>query len=56
MTAVKQRLSMQVCGRDLHVSNADRVIFEATERSGALTKLDIVNYYLAVGDGIMRAL
>src|SRR3989440_9474744 len=43
-------------GRDLRVSNPDRVIFPATERSGAVTKLDIVNYYLAVGDGIMRAL
>jgi DNA ligase D len=43
-------------GRDLRVSNPDRVIFPATERSRALTKLDIVEYYLAVGEGIMRAL
>jgi DNA ligase D len=43
-------------GRDLRVSSADRVIFPPTERSGAVTKLDVVNYYLAVGDGIMRAL
>jgi DNA ligase D len=43
-------------GRDLRVSNPDRVIFPPTERSEALTKLDIVNYYLAVDDGIMRAL
>jgi DNA ligase D len=43
-------------GRDLRVSNSDRVIFPATERSGPVTKLDIVNYYLAVDDGIMRAL
>src|SRR5438034_9530414 len=43
-------------GRELRVSNPDRVIFPATTRSRALTKLDIVNYYLAVGDGIMRAL
>src|SRR5918912_1760670 len=43
-------------GRELRVSSADRVIFPATERSGPLTKLDIVKYYLAVGDGIMRAL
>ena len=43
-------------GRELRVSNPDRVIFPATERSGAVTKLDIVNYYLAVDDGIMRAL
>ena len=43
-------------GRDLRVSNPDRVIFPMTERSSAVTKLEIVNYYLAVGDGIMRAL
>jgi DNA ligase D len=43
-------------GRDLRVSNPDRVIFPATERSDPVTKLDIVNYYLAVGDGIVRAL
>ena len=43
-------------GRDLRVSNPDRVIFPATERSGEVTKLDVVEYYLAVGDGILRAL
>ena len=43
-------------GRDLRVSNPDRVIFPPTERTGPVTKLDIVNYYLAVQDGIMRAL
>jgi len=43
-------------GRDLRVSNPDRVIFPATDRTAPVTKLDIVSYYLAVGDGIMRAL
>jgi DNA ligase D len=43
-------------GRDLRVSNPNRVIFPRTERSRPITKLDVVNYYLAVGDGIMRAL
>jgi DNA ligase D-like protein (predicted polymerase) len=42
-------------GRSLRVSNPDRVIFPATERTAAVTKLDIVNYYLAVEDGVMRA-
>src|SRR6476619_1976815 len=42
--------------RDLRVSNPDRVIFPGTRRSGAVTKLDVVNYYLAVEDGILRAL
>ena len=43
-------------GRDLRVTNPDRVIFPATERTAEVTKLDIVDYYLAVQDGIMRAL
>ena len=43
-------------GRELRVSSPDRVIFPATQRTPAITKLDIVEYYLAVGDGIMRAL
>ena len=47
---------MDAGGRELRVSNPDRVIFPPTERSTAVTKRDLVNYYLAVGDGIMRAL
>src|SRR3954451_22841318 len=43
-------------GREVRVSSADRVIFAATDRTPALTKLDIVSYYVAVEDGIMRAL
>ena len=43
-------------GRDLRVTSADRVIFEATERTPEITKLDVVEYYLSVEDGIMRAL
>jgi len=48
--------SVDAGGREVRVSSPDRVIFPATERSPQLTKLDIVEYYLAVGDGIMRAL
>ena len=43
-------------GRELRVSSADRVIFPATERTAEITKLQVVEYYLAVEDGIMRAL
>ena len=43
-------------GRDLRVSNPGRVIFPSTERSAEVTKLDVVEYYVAVEDGIMRAL
>ena len=40
----------------MRVSSPDRVIFPATERTGEVTKLQIAEYYVAVGDGIMRAL
>jgi DNA ligase D len=43
-------------GREVRVSSPDRVIFPPTERTRAITKLDIVEYYVAVDDGIMRAL
>ncbi len=43
-------------GRAVRVSNPDRVIFPATGRTPAITKLQIVEYYVAVGPGIMRAL
>jgi DNA ligase D len=43
-------------GRALRVSNPDREIFPATERTKPITKLQVVEYYLAVEDGIMRAL
>lgn len=40
----------------LRVSNPDRVIFPETDHTRAVTKLDVVQYYLSVGDGILRAL
>ncbi len=43
-------------GRELRVSSFDRVIFPATGATPEISKLEIVEYYLAVEDGIMRAL
>src|SRR5919206_865799 len=54
--AAKGEVFVDAGGRDLRVSSPDRVIFPATERTAEVTKLDIVQYYLAVEDGIMRAL
>src|SRR3954447_21168351 len=48
--------TVEAGGRELRVSNPDRVIFPATEHTAVVTKLDVVRYYLAVADGIMRAL
>src|ERR1700754_4910512 len=54
--APKESTTIDAGGRELRVSSSDRVIFPATERTAAVTKLDIVEYYLSVEDGIMRAL
>ncbi len=45
-------VEVEVGDRSVRVSNPDRVYFPARGE----TKLDLVNYYLAVGDGIVRAL
>ncbi|GEK23583.1 non-homologous end-joining DNA ligase [Cellulomonas xylanilytica] len=45
-------VELEVGSRTVRLSNPDRVYFPA---SGA-TKLDLATYYLAVGDGIVRAL
>jgi DNA ligase D len=54
--ASSEATTVEAGGREVRVSSADRVIFPATERTGEVTKLDVVKYYLSVGDGIMRAL
>ena len=52
MAAKSPAVELDVDGRTVRVSNPDRVYFPAT---GA-TKLDLVEYYLAVGPGIVNAL
>src|ERR687895_1009088 len=54
--AKSEHVIVDAGGRDLRVTSPDRVIFPATDRSAAVMKLGIVEYYLAVSDGIMRAL
>src|SRR3954453_23092094 len=43
-------------GRAVRVSSPDRGIYEATDRTPEVTKLQVVEYYVSVGEGIMRAL
>ncbi|HWF73757.1 MAG TPA: DNA polymerase domain-containing protein [Solirubrobacteraceae bacterium] len=54
--AAPEAVTVDAGGRELRVSNPERVIFPDTERTAPVTKLDIVEYYLAVEPGIMRAL
>jgi len=50
--AASDAIEIEVGGRTVRISNPDRVYFSARGE----TKLDLVNYYLSVGDGIVRAL
>ncbi len=43
-------------GVAVRVSSPDRVVFEATDDTPEFTKLQVVEYFVAVDDGIMRAL
>ena len=52
MASSSPAAELEVGSRTVRLSNPDRVYFPKT---GA-TKLDLANYYLAVGDGIVRAL
>jgi DNA ligase D len=45
-------VELEVGDRTVRISSPDRVYFPA----GGATKLDLVRYYLSVGDGIVRAL
>src|SRR3954468_17979683 len=54
--ARSEEMHIDASGREVRVTSAERVIFPATEGTPEITKLDIVNYYVSVGDGIMRAL
>jgi DNA ligase D-like protein (predicted polymerase) len=47
---------VDAAGRSVRVTNPDRVIYPATETTPEVTKLMVVEYYLAVASGIMRAL
>jgi len=54
--AKSEAVNIDAGGRELRVSSPERVIFPSTEHSQAVSKLEIVEYYLAVEDGILRAL
>src|SRR5436190_5942496 len=54
--AASKATTVAAGGRELRVCNADRVIFPKPRHSGEVTNLDVVEYYLAVADGILRAL
>src|SRR5438093_4405914 len=51
MPSSAEREILAVAGRDVSISNPDKVLFP----DAGYTKLDLVRYYLAVADGALRA-
>jgi DNA ligase D-like protein (predicted polymerase) len=49
-------VEVQAGERTVRVTSPDRVIYEETATTPAATKLQVVEYYLAVEEGVMRAL
>ncbi|WP_456694880.1 DNA polymerase domain-containing protein [Aeromicrobium sp. P5_D10] len=49
-------VEIEAGGRSVRISSPTRVIFETTEFSPEVTKLMVAEYYVAVEDGLMRAL
>ncbi len=47
---------VEVAGRQVRVTSPDRVVYEPTERTPAVTKLQVCEYYASVGDALMRAM
>ncbi len=42
--------------REVRVSSPDRVVYEPTDRTPAITKLEVCEYFAAVGPALMRAM
>jgi len=49
-------VEVEVSGRDVRVTNPDREIFAASGHGPAVSKLEVVEYYAAVGDAMLMAL
>jgi bifunctional non-homologous end joining protein LigD len=46
----KRTVALEIAGREVAISNPDKVFFPAA----GVTKLDLVNYYVAVAEGALR--
>jgi len=54
--AKSSAVEVEAGARSVRVSSPERVIYEATDRTPAVTKLMVAQYFASVEDGIMRAL
>ncbi|OBB70544.1 MULTISPECIES: DNA polymerase domain-containing protein [Mycolicibacterium] len=49
-----QGLTLDIAGRTLTVTHPDKVVFETHQGRPPISKLDLIEYYLAVADGALR--
>ncbi len=52
--AVSPERSIEVGGRNVRITHPDKPVFPATESRGAITKADLIGYYLSVADDALR--
>ncbi len=45
---------LDVAGRQVAITHPDKPVFPPTEERPAITKMDLIDYYLAVSDGALR--
>ena len=51
-----QAVELEVAGRPVRITSPDRVIYEATARTPAFTKLDVCQYFATLGEPLMQAI
>ena len=51
-----EHVTIEVAGRPVRISSPDRVIYEATTRTPAITKLEVCRYFASVGEPLMRVI
>lgn len=56
MAAKARAVGVEAGDRTVRVSSPDRVVFPGGDHGPEATKLDVVEYYVAVADGVLRAL
>ncbi|MGH2863386.1 MAG: DNA polymerase domain-containing protein [Solirubrobacteraceae bacterium] len=52
----EQAVELEVAGRPVRITSPGRVIYEATERTPAFTKLDVCEYFATLGVPLMQAI
>ena len=50
MPTAREHVTLSIASRDVTISNPSKVLFP----EAGVTKLDVVQYYLAVADGALR--